>query len=441
MTKYCFKVYWLSCWLGWSMGFKLSAQHITTPNSSVVRNTLCIQRIATQLSVKNAQTDDLNKVASKDQSDLSAPLRRSDQDRKPVLDEYDVIKDLYAYDPVVQKWVKIKDFQVVKAVSQKQITDIDWTMYTQFWAYNHQNEWVRVSLTKFLQKNFYDRSRSIPYKKGNISGTTSSSQEYSRQDFLEELLKKESKPLRNSVQHQQWTKFSWYFSVGVGGLFIENKLGNMGVVCKGNQSFLKLPNNVVYKPNWFAKTLYKVNDFTLSGMECMCLGGMDSFKGYGMALPFTFGLVYHFKKPFVIGLGKEIVINRIGPLHYYHMLNHEFDFRVYNPWFMQSRAFMQGGWYLFQYAKHKIMTDIRLLLIHHVGDKWHQVILPFVYLYQTIAYNFGLTYEHSLSDHLALTTRWALEYQRFKEFGNHSSFNVYYTQPAMYIQCGLAMKI
>lgn len=399
------------------------------------------------------------KVFYKDHVPKKSKKATNDETRELVLDEYKEIKNLYACDPITQKWVQIESFEIIRLFFKNRPlgSEVDWEAYINFWAYDIDNQiWHKVSLKKYLQQ----ASTQINNDKDNGSSTMvteklvlldgrSKTRGVVTEELLEELLGVHTYPITVDVNPQQerriWSNFSFDFSVGTGVVFYENSLVNMSLsrreVGEGDDCFFVTETNEVYKPNWFYHTLDKVDGFDVNQIyqvEDSCVY-QAKFVGKGVALPITLGIQYTFAQQFLVGAGREIVLNYTNKLRQKDNSVKCKELIMRKKWSAQGRWFARGGWYAFYNPKQRLFADIRLFCVHHLGSELYKTLTFGPYLYRAFAYNIGLGYERQLTGILSFTSRISMELQPFKQFPNKRSYNIAYTQSAIYMQMGLSI--
>lgn len=370
-------------------------------------------------------------------------------DVQSVLDDYEEVKNFYAYDPVVEKWIPIRNFYVIQAVLQNKSADIDWTMYANFWAYNDENEWFKVSLIKFLQQSLH--SHGMPFKSAKAHVVDKYMQEYDQKGFLEELINVESISSNKKSKLSRYLGCSFQVSMGLGAFMFLNKLKNMLFSCNNPgdyyvASITKATDNAItnyYRPHWFTRWLESVPNVGYSGQPVYSepKTGFGRFRGTGIAMPLTLAVNGHIKRAF-LGFGKDVVFNRVNASCQY--VNRGVVVKTLNMrdlWCFQNKLFLQFGLYIWQFEHSSIKTDFRLLWIYHMGQRWKNLLVSKNYLYKTFTYDFGLGYERPFMDYLSWTARLAFEWQRFSEFQTGTSTNIIYKWPTLFLQIGLIVRI
>ena len=363
-----------------------------------------------------------------------------DEKNALLIDDYEAISDWYAYDPDTKNWIQIKYFKIVKNNTSKGYLKIDLTPYANFWAYNStQKEWHRVTLLKYLQKNNPALTDTHP-----LNQSPGHSDGLAEETLLQELVgTKQPITTDHPVQHRIWSNFSLHIRLGTGISFYNNRLVNMKVLTqKGSYFFIPEPNNdhKAYQPHWFYNAIDELPEFDSKQVYNVSHGGSNAiFKGKGAAWPITLGVQYKFLKKLFVGIGREIVLNHTSQLLHNDALIENKLLKLAKKWSAQGRWFLQGGWYFFHHTKHSIFGDIGIMYVHHLGGKLRRAIASTSYLHQTYSINPGIGYERKLTDYLSVTSRFSMEWQRFKEFSNQS-YNIIYTKPAIYLQIGLAVR-
>lgn len=370
-----------------------------------------------------------------------------------ILDDYKNIKDFYAYDPVTQEWVQIKSFKIIQDYQQDYKPDLAATLesYMAFWAYNATDQgWYKVSLIKYLQQTdtqqtnvtINDDSATISIKKQVLSDNRNELNSPSNDELLEELLGVHTPTADRTApmgDRMWWSNFSFDFTLGTGAVFYQNSLVNMGFIKKSSQECLLITNGgEMYKQNWFYHTLNRVNKSGAKGITILPKNNNISFKGKGSAIPITLGVQYTFWEQLIVGVGRELIFNYTTKLVH---SNTSTTLSLHKTWSAQGRWFAKCGWYCFNNESHRLFVDIRLFYVHHLGNMLRKTITFGSYLHQAAAYNIGFGYEQQVTDCFSLTSRLAVEWQRFKQFASQSSYNIVYSQPAIYVQVGLSMQL
>lgn len=381
----------------------------------------------------------------------------TDQDIKSqiVLDAYEEIENLYAYDPADQTWVPIKFFKIISNLHGNQPIDlpIDGNPYINFWAYDvsHQT-WHKVSLIPYLQQantQLNSDSPATAAKKSMLPDHNTSLNEHNvaTDELLEELLGVHTLSTHaNAGQVKSiWSDLSFDFSIGIGSVFYTNRLKQMQLLQRGKHDYFFITKkNEVYKPNWFYDTLNKIKETSFDPFDRVAHSGAEnaSFKGIGWGMPITLGIQYVCWKQLLIGVGGETVFNATNRLvHNDEHIKHK-EYSTPTKWSMQGRWFGKCGWYMFSNEKYRLFGDIRLYYVHHLGCI-RAALVPFgPYLHQALAYNLSLGYEQQLTDYLSCIARLYMERQTFKQFSNKKAYdyNIKYRQPAIYLQVGLSIR-
>ncbi|MGI2298786.1 hypothetical protein ACRRVB_03275 [Candidatus Cardinium hertigii] len=313
-----------------------------------------------------------------------------------------------------------------------------------FWPYDLAHQiWHKGSLISYLQQPDTQINSDAPAtatKKTILPDQNNllHDQPVVTDALLEELLGVHTRTTHAEQAKSIWAKFSFDCTLGVGAVFYTNRLQHMQLIQRqDNTYFLRSKTNQVYKPNWFHHTLDKVTDF--GPFEAYGRNEKIQFQGKGLGLPITLGIQYLCGQRLFIGLGREMIFNATSRLTLDH--NHISDkaYRMHQKWSAQGRWFAKCGWYAFDNEKHRFFGDMRLFYVHHLGNKLARLVTFGPYLHQTVAYNFGVGYEQQLTDYLSYTMRFAMELQTFKQF-DHKNYNIYYRQPAIYLQVGLSMR-
>lgn len=385
-------------------------------------------------------------MAKQEFIDYETEKNDSSKKNEIILDDYKSIKDFHAYDPATQEWIQIKAFKVVKDHKQNKALDtaVSLESYVKFWAYNPINQaWYKVSLVKHLQQTntqINNNPTVVPISEQVLLGDSSES--LCNDGLLEELLGVHTPIADHNPQKDDhiWSNFSFDIAFGAGAVFYENSLMHMSLIKKAKQACLFISDsNECYKPNWFYHTLEKVNG---SGPKQIYLHNgstyQPSFKGNGGAFPITLGMQYTFWEQLLVGVGREIIFNYTSKLVH---SNSSTALVIQKKWSAQGRWFAKCGWYYFSNGNHRLFVDARLFYVHHLGNMLRKTMTFGSYLHQAAAYNFGLGYEQQLTGYFALTSRIAVEFQRFKQFSNQYPYNIVYHQPAVYFQVGLSMRL
>ncbi|WP_243517158.1 MULTISPECIES: hypothetical protein [unclassified Candidatus Cardinium] len=387
---------------------------------------------------------------------LLQPIEPADDDQKSVtiLDEYEKIKNFYAYDPIGQTWVRIKSFKVITESLGNKPIDLKryGKPYMNFWAYDVSNQtWHKVSLISYLQQTNTQINNHSPATAIQESAPTDRSNQFSdlaTDELLEELLGVHTLAKQPNLDQKEspWANLSLDFTIGPGAVFYTNYLEEMHLLQReNNEYFFKTNTDEIYQPNWFYDTLsrYKLADFNLSDPR-ITQGSAENatFKGKGWAIPITLGIQYTLWKRLLVGIGREIVFNATNQLvHNDETIDHK-EYIPNKKWSTQGRWFAKLGWYPFNNENYRFFTDIRIFRVHHLDTVLPNLVGFGDYIHQALAYNFGLGYEQQLTNYLACTTRLAMELQKFKQFSNDTphNYNIHYKQPAIYLQLGLAIR-
>lgn len=258
--------------------------------------------------------------------------------------------------------------------------------------------------------------------------------------LLEELLGVHTLNKNDNQLKNIFSKISFDCTLGVGAVFYTNRLEQMQLLQrKNNTYFFRTKTDEVYKPNWFHHTLDEVIDFDPFDSIEYSSTEKTEFQGKGLGVPVTLGIQYLCGQRLFIGLGREMIFNATNRLtHYYNHIPRK-AYHTHKKWSAQGRWFAKCGWYAFGNEKHRFFGDMRLFYVHHLGSRLARLVTFGPYLHHTVAYNFGVGYEQQLTDYLSYTMRFAMEWQRFKQFAN-KIYNIQYTQPAIYLQMGLAVR-
>ncbi|MGI2299674.1 hypothetical protein [Candidatus Cardinium hertigii] len=320
------------------------------------------------------------------------------------------------------------------------------TPYIKFWSYDlsHQS-WHKASLISYLQQpdtQINSDASATATKKTILTDQNNllDDQPVVTDGLLEELLGVHTLTTHAEQEKSIWAKFSFDCSLGVGAVFHTNRLEQMQLLQRQNNTyFFRTKTGEVYKPNWFHNTLYKVTDFDPFDSIEYSDTEKTKFQGKGLGVPVTLAIQYLCGQRLFIGLGREMIFNATSRLTHYH--NH-IPCKAYHmdqKWSAQGRWFAKCGWYAFGNEKHRFFGDMRLFYVRHLGSNLAKLVTFGPYLHQTVAYNFGLGYEQQLTDYLSYTMRFAMELQRFKQFA-YKTYNIQYRQPAIYLQVGLSMR-
>lgn len=368
----------------------------------------------------------------------------SEHDVQSVLDDYEEVKNFYAYDPVAEKWIQIRNFYVIQAVLQNQSVDIDWTIYANFWAYNDKNEWFKVSLIKFLQQSLH--SHDAPFKSAKAHVVDKYVQEYDQKGFLEELINVKSISSSKKSKLSRYLGCSFQIGMGLGAFMFLNRLKNMLLAYNSPSEYYMV--SVVdsqintYRSHWFTKRLDLVSSKNGGYRYSELQTGFGRFRGFGIAIPLTLAANCHIKRAF-LGFGKDLVFNRVNTSCQY--LNHQGrdpkTFNIRDLWCFQNKWFIQFGLYIWQFEHSALKTDLRLLWVYHMGQQWKKLLVSKNNLYKTFTYDFGLCYERPFMDYLSWTARLAFEWQRFTEFQTGTATNIIYKWPTLFLQMGIIVRI
>lgn len=373
-----------------------------------------------------------------------------------VLDLYEKIKNFYAYDFDGQKWTKIKFFEIIRQSTDPTFftKKNDYKRYTNFWAYDLPNKtWHTVSLIPYLQQTntqINSDSSAIATEQLIFTNDNNSLNNVAKDELLEELLGVHTpKSYKRNDQGNIWNNFSFDFSIGAGAVFYTNYLENVYLLqTKKHDYFFQNKQNKIFKPNWFHDTLHEAtksfnehygkNDVQQSSLDNV------TFEGKAFTLPITLGVQYLCWEQLLIGLGGEILLN--APTTLFHN-DQAISYKAYNmapKWCKQGRWFAKCGWYPFYNIskKYRFFGDVRCFYVHHSGDIFPRFLTFGLYLYRSLAYNFGLGYEQQCTDYLSYTMRLAVELHKFNQFANKKSFdyNISYEQPAIYLQIGISVR-
>jgi hypothetical protein len=166
-----------------------------------------------------------------------------------------------------------------------------------------------------------------------------------------------------------------------------------------------------------------------------------TFKGKGSAWPITLGMQYIFWQQLLVGIGREIVLNYTNNLLHNDTSMQHNTLTMNKKWSTQGRWFAKGGWYFFRNPKHRLLADIRIFCVHHLGNRLRKTITFGSYLHRAYAFNLGGGYEQQLTNYLSFTSRLSMEWQRFTQFSNQECYNINYKQPAIYLQMGLSIQL
>ena len=436
----CFRLHWVARFL-----YAFISLQITLP---------CRKALAQNASLTHEKRD--GKLAENTSSNAvsmdrepSALGNAEHGDTQSVLDDYEEVKNFYAYDPVVEKWIPIRNFYVIQAVLQNQSVDIDWTIYANFWAYNDKNEWFKVSLIKFLQQSLH--SHDVPFKSAKAHVVDKYMQEYDQKGFLEELINVKSISSNKKSKLSRYLGCSFQVSMGLGAFMFLNRLKNMlfsytnpgdyyvvGITRSDND----LPIYDYYRSHWFTKRLEHVSGSSMGlSPNSEVKTGFGRFRGFGIAMPLTLAVNCHIKRAF-LGFGKDVVFNRVNAsCQYVNQGKGAKTLNMRDLWCFQNKWFLQFGLYIWQFEHSALKTDLRLLWIYHMGQQWKNLLVSKNYLYKTFTYDFGLCYERPFMDYLSWTARLAFEWQRFLEFQTGTSTNIIYKWPTVFLQMGLIVRI
>lgn len=400
--------------------------------------------------IQSNQTKDVSSEAFLSQA-MAQPIEPTTDDKKSeiVLDVYEKIKDLYAYDPLAQAWVQIKSFKIISDCRNGKPIDltVDGSPYINFWAYDLSNQtWHKVNLIPYLQQantQINSDLSATATKKSVLPNHNNPSNNVAADALLEELLGVHTfiKPAHS--EQSIWANFSFDFSIGAGAVLYSNRLEQMRLLQRQKQDYFFITKtNDVYKPNWFHDALNKVTHFDQS--DRIEHGGSENaaFQGKGWGVPITLGIQYVFWQQLLVGVGREVVFNATNRLvHNDKNIKHK-EYAMHKKWSAQGRWFAKCGWYAFSNEKRRFFGDIRLFHVHHFGRMFSTLVTFGPYLHQALAYNVGLGYEQQLTDYLSCTARLSIELQRFEQFSNKKSYNynIQYKQPAIYLQVGLSMR-
>ncbi len=371
-----------------------------------------------------------------------------------ILDAYDAIKDLYAYDPVVQHWVPVHTFAIVQRYHQTKELDptIDRKLYVCFCAYDAtKQEWHIVTLLPYLQQTdtqINNTSLSTVQAASLLPPNPNLTEDIIQEGLLEELLgvhtviptmRKGTTPSKKNI----WKHASFEIALGTGVTFYENKLQDMRLLVReGKDHYLVSKTNNVYQPNWFHYAVTPVAGLDTKQLHRVAHGTnyQTSFQGRGAAWPITLVGEYTFWNKLVVGIGKEIVCNRIAQLKHDDTSMPDTIYKLPQKWFFQGRWLAKGGWYLLHTERHKFLLDLRFFWVYHFGNNLYKTFTFGSYLHQTMAWNGGIRYEKPLTRLVSLSTRLSLERQRFKQFSDQAE-NIVYNQHAAYVQVGLLLHL
>lgn len=371
-----------------------------------------------------------------------------------ILDAYDAIKDLYAYDPVAQHWVPVHSFSILQAYHQTKKLDpaIDWNLYVPFCAYDAmKKEWHIATLLPYLQQTntqINNTSFSTVQTESLLPSTHSLAEDIAQEGLLEELLgvhtkiptmRKETTPRKKNI----WGHASVEITLGTGVTFYQNKLQDIRLLVReGNDYYLVSKTNNVYRPNWFYDAVTPVYGLDTRQLHRVVHGTNyeSSFQGRGAAWPITLAGEYTFWNKLVVGMGKEIVCNHIAKLKHNDTSMPHAIYELSRKWSVQGRWFAKGGCYVLHTVRHKLLLDLRFFWVHHFGNKLYKAFTFGSYLHQTMAWNGGIRYEKSLTRLFSFTARLSLERQRFKQFSTQAE-NIAYNQHAGYAQVGILLHL
>ncbi|CAH2559657.1 hypothetical protein [Cardinium endosymbiont of Oedothorax gibbosus] len=193
---------------------------------------------------QNNQTKDASNEALLSQA-MAQPIEPTDGDNKSeiVLNEYEKIKDLYAYDPIGQVWVQIKSFKIISDCRNDKPIDltVDGSPYINFWTYDLSNQtWHKVNLRPYLQQpNIQINSdfSAIATKESVPPNHNNPLNDVAADALLEELLGVHTfiKPAHS--EQSIWANFSFDFSIGAGAVFYSNRLEQVRLFQRPKQDY------------------------------------------------------------------------------------------------------------------------------------------------------------------------------------------------------------